>query len=136
MADPRRPDEEEPLRREIGFFGSAFLSFNGAVGAGIFALPAALVVQFGDFSPWLFPMFGLLVLAIVLPFARLASFFPNSGGPVAYTAGFGPLASFQVGWIYYVARVTAMAANANVFATYAGALSPPLASPAGVGERR
>lgn len=131
MADPRRPDEEEPLRREIGFFGSAFLSFNGAVGAGIFALPAALDGQFGNFSPWLFPIFGLLVLAIVLPFARLASFFPHSGGPVAYTAGFGPLASFQVGWIYYVARVTAMAANANVFATYAAALSPPLAHPAG-----
>jgi amino acid transporter len=125
MADPRDP-QEEGLRREIGFFGSAFLSFNGAVGAGIFALPATLDSQFGDFSPWLFPLFGLLVLAIVAPFARLASFFPLSGGPVAYTAAFGPLASFQVGWVYYMARVTAMAANATVFATYSAALWPPL----------
>ena len=30
------------LRRDIGLTGSAFLSFNGIVGAGIFALPATL----------------------------------------------------------------------------------------------
>jgi amino acid transporter len=123
--------EEPALQREIGFVGSAFLSFNGAVGAGIFALPATLALQFGAFSPWLFPLFGLLVLALALPFARLASLFPNSGGPVAYTAAFGPLLSFQVGWVYYVARVTALAANSNVFATYAGSLWAPLDTGAG-----
>ena len=119
------------LRRDIGFAGSAFLSFNGIVGAGIFALPATLHLQFGAFSPWLFPLFGLLFLLIVLPFARLASLFPHSGGPVAYTAAFGRLASFQVGWLYYLARATALAANANVFATYAASLWPPLGTAAG-----
>ena len=39
--------------------------------------------------------------------------------------------SFQVGWLYYIARVTALAANANVFAAYAAALWAPLASPGG-----
>jgi basic amino acid/polyamine antiporter, APA family len=119
------------LRREIGFAGSAFLSFNGIVGAGIFALPATLHLQFGAFSPWLFPLFGLLILIVVLPFARLASLFPHSGGPVAYTAAFGPIVSFQVGWLYYLARATALAANANVFATYAASLWPPLGAAAG-----
>jgi basic amino acid/polyamine antiporter, APA family len=119
------------LRREIGFTGSAFLSFNGIVGAGIFALPATLHVQFGAFSPWLFPIFGLLILLVALPFARLAALFPVSGGPVAYTAAFGPLASFQAGWLYYLARVTALAANANVFATYAATLWAPLGTAAG-----
>ena len=81
-----RPDEDSaPLRREIGFTGSAFLSFNGIVGAGIFALPATLHLQFGAFSPWLFPIFGLLILLVALPFARLAALFPQSGGPVAYS---------------------------------------------------
>lgn len=124
-------DDDPALRRDIGFLGSAFLSFNGAVGAGIFALPATLYLQFGAFSPWLFPLFGLLALAIVLPIARLAALFPRSGGPVAYTAAFGPLASFQVGWIYYIARVTALAANSNVFATYAATLWAPLGGGAG-----
>ena len=131
MADPQ-PSPDEPLRRDIGFFGSAFLCFNGAVGAGIFALPATLAADFGDFSPWLFPLFGLLVLAVALPFARLASLHPQSGGPIAYSAAFGPLVSFQIGWVYYIARVTALAANSNVFATYAGTLWAPLGS--GIGR--
>ncbi len=124
-------NEARELRRDISFAGSAFLSFNGIVGAGIFALPATLHLQFGGFSPWLFPMFALLVLVVAVPFARLAGHFQGSGGPVAYTARFGPLVSFQVGWVYYVARTAALAANANVFATYAGAIAPPLGHPIG-----
>jgi APA family basic amino acid/polyamine antiporter len=123
--------KEGALRREIGFSGSAFLSFNGIVGAGIFALPATLHLQFGAFSPWLFPLFGLLFLLVVLPFARLASLFAHSGGPVAYTASFGPLVSFQAGWLYYLARATALAANANVFAAYAASLWAPLGTSVG-----
>lgn len=126
-----KDSEQAGLRRDIGFTGSAFLSFNGIVGAGIFALPATLHLQFGAFSPWLFPIFGLLVLLVALPFARLAALFPTSGGPAAYAAAFGPFAAFQAGWLYYVARLTALAANANVFALYAAALWPPLGTAAG-----
>jgi amino acid transporter len=119
------------LRRDIGPLGSALLCFNGIVGAGIFALPGTLHEQFGSFSPWLFPLFGSLFLLIVIPFARLASMFPMSGGPVAYTAVLGRPVSFQAGWLYFLARVTAFAANSTVFATYAAALWPPLGSPVG-----
>lgn len=122
---------EQRLKRDIGFAGSAFLSFNGIVGAGIFALPGVLYAQFGTFSPWLFPLFGLLILLVALPIARLAALFPLSGGPVAYTAPCGPLVSFQTGWLYYVARVTALAANANVFAIYAATLWAPLGTAVG-----
>lgn len=124
---------EPKLRRDIGFTGSAFLSFSGMVGAGIFALPGTLHAQFGAFSPWLFPIFGLLFLLIALPFARLAALHPKSGGPAAYAMPFGPLVSFQAGWLYYVARITALAANANVFATYAASLWPPLGGAIGRG---
>jgi amino acid transporter len=119
-------EQETGLKREIGFTGSAFLSFNGVVGAGIFALPATLNGQFGSWSPWLFPLFGTLALIVALPFSRLATYHPESGGPVAYASAFGPLAAFQVGWIYYVARTTALAANSNVFVTYAATLWPPI----------
>jgi basic amino acid/polyamine antiporter, APA family len=120
--------DETALRRDIGFLGSAFLAFNGVVGAGILALPEQLYTQFGAFSPFLFPLFGLLVLVVALPFARVASRFPVSGGPVVYAATFGPAASFQAGWIYYVARATALAANSNVLVTYLATLWAPLAS--------
>jgi amino acid transporter len=114
------------LKRDIGFVGSAFLSFNGVLGAGIFALPAMLQARFGYFSPWVFPLFGLLVLIVAVPFARVAGHHPVSGGPVIYAAAFGPAASFQAGWIYYVARATALAANANVLITYLSTLWAPL----------
>jgi basic amino acid/polyamine antiporter, APA family len=120
---------DEPLRRDIGFFGSAFLSFNGVVGGGIFALPATLYTRFGAFSPLLFPLFGLLVLVIALPFARVAARHPLSGGPVVYAAAFGPAAAFQAGWIYYVARVTALAANATLLVTYLAGWWPVLGAP-------
>ena len=119
----------EPLRRDIGFLGSAFLSFNGLVGAAIFVLPGTLDDRFGDFSPLLFPLFGGLALLIALPFARVASHFGGTGGPVAYAATFGPFASFQAGWIYYIARAAAFAANLNVLCAYLAALAPALAGP-------
>jgi len=46
---------------------------------------------------------------------------------VVYAAAFGPAASFQAGWIYYIARSTALAANTNVLITYLATLWPPLA---------
>lgn len=107
------------------------LAFNGIVGAGIFALPGTLHEKFGAFSPFLFPAFAILIMLVVLPFARQAALHAGSGGPVAYTAPFGSAISFQTGWLYYVARLTALAANANVFATYAAALVPPLDGPLG-----
>ena len=124
---------EGGLRRDIGLTGSAFLAFNGIVGAGIFALPGPLHASFGSFAPWLFPLFGLLVLLIALPFARLAATHERTGGPAEYVAPFGPMAAFQTGWLYYVARLTALAANANVFATYAATLWPPLGTALGRG---
>jgi APA family basic amino acid/polyamine antiporter len=118
--------KDEPLRRDIGFLGSAFLSFNGMVGAGIFALPGTLYDRFGAFSPYLFPLFGMLVLVVAVPFARVAARHPVSGGPVVYAAAFGPAAAFQAGWIYYVARATALAANLTVLVTYLAVLWPAL----------
>jgi amino acid transporter len=117
---------ERGLRREIGLTGSAFLAFNGIVGAGIFGLPGQLHEKFAGFAPWLFLLFLVPILLIALPFARLAAMHSATGGPVAYVAPFGPMATFQTGWLYYAARITALAANANIFALYAARLWSPL----------
>ncbi len=56
--------------------------------------------------------------------AELASYYDRTGGPVIYaTEAFGPLAGFSTGWVIYLARMTAFAANANVMATYLASLS-------------
>lgn len=119
----QRPDEG--LRRDIGLLGASFLVLNGLIGAGIFALPAVLATDLGAFSPWLFPLFGLLMLCVVAAFSELASYFATSGGPVLYVSqAFGPFAGFQTGWLYYISRLTALAANTNVLILYAASLWP------------
>ena len=117
------------LKRDIGLFGAAFLVLNSVIGAGIFALPGKIAVSAGLFSPWLFLVVGVLFLSVVLTFAELASYYEQTGGPVLYaTDAFGPLAGFSTGWLIYLARMTAFAANANVMAAYLASLTDIFAS--------
>ena len=106
------------LPRRIGLTGAVVLSFNGAVAASIFALPAALAADFGNFSPLMFPIVALAAMMIIIPFSWSASAFPESGGPAAYGAVFGRFVGFELGWVYYIARAAAFAANANVLTAY------------------
>jgi amino acid transporter len=106
------------LARRIGLGGAVLLAFNGAIGASIFALPATLAADFGTLAPWLFPMAGAAFLLIALPFARSVAAFPDNGGPATYGLVFGRLAGFELGWVYYVARAAAFAANLNVLLAY------------------
>ncbi len=115
------------LERRIGLGGATLLAFNGAVGASIFALPATLAADFGTFAPLLFPVVALASLLIVVPFARSVAAFPDSGGPATYGRVFGRAAGFELGWVYYVARVAAFAANANVLVAYLGRWWPAVA---------
>ena len=116
-------DATATLRRDIKYFGAAFLVLNAMIGSGIFALPGKVAVNAGLMSPWLFLVVGVLFLAVVLTFAELASYYDNSGGPVIYaTQAFGPLAGFSTGWVLFVSRMTAFAANAGIMATYLGSL--------------
>lgn len=94
------------------------LAFNGAIGASIFALPATLAADFGTSAPWLFPLVGIASFLIAVPFSRSVAAFPENGGPATYGRVFGGLAGFELGWIYYVARATAFAANLNVLISY------------------
>jgi amino acid transporter len=117
--------DRKQLIRGIGFFGIAILVLNAMIGAGIFALPTNVAASAGNASPWLFLIVGLLVITIVLTFAELASYFQSSGGPVLYTkAAFGPLVGFSTGWMLYVSRMAAFAANVTVIPIYLGSYWP------------
>jgi APA family basic amino acid/polyamine antiporter len=117
---------EPRLERRIGLGGALLLSFNGAVGAAIFALPATLAADFGAFSPWLFPLVALGAMLVIWPFSRSVAAFPESGGPATYGRVFGRLAGFELGWVYYVSRSAAFAANANVLIAYLGRWLPDI----------
>jgi len=123
----QRAKEEVGLRREIGQLGFGAIALNGTIGAGIFALPGIAAATTGLFSPWIFVLCGLLIMLIVLAFARVASYFEDTGGPVTYVGtAFGPLAGFQVGRLLTLSRAAAFAANAHLMVTYAGWFWPPL----------
>lgn len=62
-------------------------------------------------------------MTIVWSFASLASYFRTTGGPVVYvTTAFGPFMGFQTGWLFYVGRIAAFAANINLLFDYASFL--------------
>jgi amino acid transporter len=105
----------EPLLRQLSVVALWLLIVNGMVGAGIFGLPAEAARLAGALSPWIFVICAILMLPIILSFAQLASHFGGTGGPMLYAAtAFGPMVGFQVGWAFYIARVTAFAANLNL----------------------
>lgn len=113
----------EKLLRAISGPGIAALAINGFIGAGIFALPAAAAEGAGVFSPVMYIICGLLMAAVVMALGQAASYFRGTGGPILYAqTAFGSMIGFQTGWLLYLGRVTAMAANTNALANYAGLL--------------
>jgi amino acid transporter len=117
------------LNRDISQLGFAAIALNGVIGAGIFALPAVAAAKSGSFSPWLFLVCALLIMTVVLSFARAASFFRDTGGPIQYAGtAFGPFAGFQTGWLTYIGRLSALGANISLMVTYAGWFWVPLES--------
>lgn len=110
----------ENLKRDITRIGLAALVLNGIIGAGIFALPSAVAERTGTLSPLVFVICGVLMLSVVTSFALAASYFRNTGGPVLYAGtAFGPFVGFQAGWLLYLGRMTAFAANSNVLVNHA-----------------
>ena len=111
--------------RGIGFAGAAVLVLNSVIGSGIFGLPGVVAPRTGVLGPWLFLAIGILIITMVLTLAELASYFKDSGGPVLYTStAFGPLAGFTTGWILFISRMTAFAANSNVMGIYLAEVFP------------
>ena len=62
---------------------------------------------------------------MVLCFAEVSSRFSGTGGPYLYAReAFGPVTGFEVGWLLWIARLTAFAANCNLFVSYLGFFWP------------
>ena len=113
------------LKRDIGGIGAAFIALNGIVGAGIFAMPQALVEGAGAASAYLILIFGAAMVFVALVFGELASRFDAAGGPVLYAdAAFGRFAGFQMGWLFFLARAAAIGANTNALLTYLAVFVP------------
>ncbi len=95
------------------------VTINGIIGAGIFGLPSKVYGLIGGYSLIAFVACALVVMLIILCFAEVGSRFETTGGPYLYAReAFGETVAFEVGWLIWLARLTAFAANCNLMISY------------------
>lgn len=116
---------EEKLLRAVGLKEIIALTINAIIGAGIFAIPANAAAILGISSPIAFVGAGLFTLIIVLCFAELGGKFDRTGGAYLYAStAYSSTVAFVIGWMYFLARLTASAALSNKLADFAGYFFP------------
>ncbi len=115
----------DKLVRGLGRWDFTAIVINTIIGAGIFGLPAKVHAQIGSYSLFAFVACAFIVGLIVLCYAEVSSRFPTTGGPYLYAKeAFGSVVGFEVGWLYWIVRVTTFAANCNLLVTYLGFFIP------------
>jgi APA family basic amino acid/polyamine antiporter len=120
----------EGLLRGIRKWDLVAVTINGVIGAGIFGLPAKAYALIGSYSLIAFVACALVVLLIILCFAEVGSRFDETGGPYLYAReAFGSTVAFEVGWLIWLARLTAFAANCNLMISYLGFFWPAANNP-------
>jgi amino acid transporter len=108
------------------------VTINAVIGAGIFGLPSKTFALAGVYSVFSFLVCAVAATLIALSFAEVSSRFSATGGPYLYSReAFGRVTGFEVGWLTWLARLTAFAANANLMVEYVGFFVPAAASGAG-----
>lgn len=112
-----KPDEG--LVRGIRRWDLVAIAINGIIGAGIFGLPSRVYSLIGTYSLIAFVACALVVTLIILCFAEVGSRFEETGGPYLYAReAYQPAVAFEIGWLIWLARVTAFAANCNLLISY------------------
>ncbi|HEX2269638.1 MAG TPA: APC family permease [Pyrinomonadaceae bacterium] len=113
----QKPDEG--LIRGIRRWDLVAIAINGIIGAGIFGLPSRVYSLIGPYSIIAFIACALVVALIILCFAEVGSRFEETGGPYLYAReAYQPAVAFEIGWLIWLARVTAFAANCNLLINY------------------
>jgi amino acid transporter len=119
---------EEKLVRGISRWDLAAIAVNTIIGTGIFILPARVTGLIGGYSLFAFLVCAVIVAFIVLCFAEVSSRFQTTGGMYLYAReAFGSAIGFEVGWLYWIVRVTTFATNCNALLISLGFFFPDAA---------
>lgn len=110
---------EEKLVRGINRWDLTAIAVNTIIGTGIFLLPAKVMGLIGSYSLLAFVACAVIIGLIVVCFAEVSSRFQATGGMYLYAKeAFGSAVGFEVGWLYWIVRVTTFAANCNALLIY------------------
>ncbi|HKG59161.1 MAG TPA: amino acid permease [Pyrinomonadaceae bacterium] len=121
---------EADLVRGIRRWDLVAIAINGIIGAGIFGLPSRVYSLIGTYSLIAFVVCALVVALIILCFAEVGSRFNETGGPYLYAReAFQPAVAFEIGWLIWLARMTAFAANGNLLINYVSYFWLPATTP-------
>lgn len=121
---------EADLVRGIRRWDLVAIAINGIIGAGIFGLPSNVYKLIGTYSLIAFVACALVVALIILCFAEVSSRFDDTGGPYLYAReAFQPAVAFEIGWLIWLARTTAFAANCNLLINYLSYFWMPATTP-------
>ncbi len=116
---------DEKLVRGISRWDLTAITINLIIGAGIFGLPSKVTALIGTYSLIAFIACAVIVAFIVLCFAEVSSRFQTTGGAYLYAhEAFGAVVGFEVGWLYWIVRITTFAANCNLLIAYLGFFFP------------
>lgn len=111
--------KEVGLKRELGLWKTTLTGVGVILGAGIYAL-IGKAAGFAGNATWLSFIIAALVAGFTgLSYAELSSTFPKAGAEYEYTKkAFGRRFSFLVGWLIFIAGITAGSAVSLGFAGY------------------
>lgn len=123
-------EPQPPLVRALGRWTLTALVVNGVIGSAIFGLPDDMVRLVGSAAPWAYVLAAAGVAVIIAVCAELSSQFREAGGAYLYAReAFGRFWGVQMGWFVWLVRLTAAAANANLFVVYLGEFWPGVTAP-------
>jgi amino acid transporter len=121
----REGTSSEGLVRAIGRWSLVALTVNCIIGSGAFGLPSVLAGLLGRASVLAVVLAAAAMGVIMACFSEVTSRFAETGGPYLYAReAFGRFMGIQVGWLVWFVRLTACAANANLFVVYLGQFWP------------
>src|ERR1700722_15577847 len=118
------------LVRAVGPWALSASIVNTVVGAGIFAVPAALAASVGSYAPLAFLVCAIAIGAVAICFAEGGSRIPTSGGAYGYIeAAFGPLVGYVAGTLLWFSDALACGGLAAALADVVVSLLPSQVRP-------
>lgn len=115
------------LKRKLGAISLLFVSIGGMVGSGWLFGPfyAAQITGPAAILAWI--LGGILMMVIALTFAELSAMFPVTGGMARFIQfSHGPMASFTLAWIAWLAAIVVAPIETMALVQYASTYVPGL----------